>query len=348
MVRSSHLEPPLCIFGSLRNHLLLTACLPCHTPSPLPLPAHNHLSYPLGVVESISSPTLHILPRDPNNPSTLRRRSSNITPNPSYAHPHRTLEPEDSFRLRFTAYNSTFSLHLVPNLELFHPDATLTIVSEDGDETISKLDHDDFRIYRGVVVDETVTERRLMEDTVGVSPTSRFKPSFLPIFPNPLPSADSSHPVFEGAFSHNQDIYHIKTVHTFRLTRRSDDPDPFHLDRKSPHTSMFIYRDSDQLDNPYGSSSHHRRRSFDEPPHATECGADDLRFNTHISNPARSLRRERLGAIPAASPFGYAGLGRRVGDLDENWEFEYANRGPASAAAKFVKRAVNTTGCPTG
>lgn len=56
----------------------------------------------------------------------------------------------------------------MPNLELFHPHATLTVVDEDGEETVSPLNHDDFRIYRGVVIDEALTERRLMEDTVGV------------------------------------------------------------------------------------------------------------------------------------------------------------------------------------
>ncbi|RUS14040.1 hypothetical protein BC937DRAFT_94436 [Endogone sp. FLAS-F59071] len=343
-------------------------------------PAYSTLSRPLSRVELVTSPSLHILPRDPNLPSTLRRRSSDLTPNPSYAHPHRALESEDSFRLRFTAYNTTFNLHLVPNLELFHPYATLTVVDEDGEKTVSPLNHDDFRIYRGVVIDEALTERRLMEDTVGVwrdhydldSETQKGALGWARIVMRHDYSADSPHPVFEGGFSYNRDIYHIKTTHTFRLTKRTGDPDPSHPELLSnPHTSMVIFRDSDQIQpsldpsdsilphslNPRGSPDLDFHFLSTPEPADAACGADELHFNSHPSNPARALRRQRLGISSVTSPF--SGLNQR-GVFEEDWPFGLpshqinrrstvfgAARG-VPAAARFVRRQADTTGCPTG
>lgn len=53
---------------------------------------------------------------------------------------------------------------------------------------------------------------------------------------------DYPYPLFEGAFSYNNEIYHIKTNNNYHLYKRHNDP---HLPQ---HWPMVIYRDSDLFD----------------------------------------------------------------------------------------------------
>lgn len=53
---------------------------------------------------------------------------------------------------------------MIPNLELFHPNAVFHTESSGS----QSLKHEDYRIYRGVVVDAAYTDARWAEEQIGV------------------------------------------------------------------------------------------------------------------------------------------------------------------------------------
>jgi hypothetical protein len=97
-------------------------------------------------VESIESPALKITPR--------KFIARDVSPNPHYVPQFKSLRHDDSFQLQFRAYNSTIKLSLTPNTELFHPEASLVVVDVDGVESASSLIHEDYRIFKGTVIEE--------------------------------------------------------------------------------------------------------------------------------------------------------------------------------------------------
>lgn len=101
-------------------------------------------------MESVESPTIRITPR--------KFIARDVSPNPHYVPHFTSLRHDDSFQLQFNAYNSTIRLSLAPNTELFHPEASVVIVDEDGSQTTSSLIHEDYRIYKGSVLNENEDE----------------------------------------------------------------------------------------------------------------------------------------------------------------------------------------------
>jgi hypothetical protein len=92
----------------------------------------------------------------------------------------------------------------------------------------------------------------------------------------------SPDPIFEGSFSVNGDIHHVKLSSTYKLTKRSDDVD-FVEENGIDLSRMVIYRDSDteevdDLNDPSGSSQ-------------LECGMDTLLFNQRKSSFSNHFRR---------------------------------------------------------
>ena len=76
------------------------------------------------------------------------------------------------------------------------------------------------------------------------------------------------YPVFEGTFTMNGEMYHIKTISNYKLSKRQDDAELTNPD----NAHMVIYRDSDTtLVPPQGSK--------DDDGHSGECGFDRLAFN---------------------------------------------------------------------
>lgn len=89
-------------------------------------------------IEPITQPTIQLL-----HPSSqlYHKRSSFIHFN--------DLQHDDTFILEFNAYSQSFILYLEPNLHLFHPIATTTILHPDGKEVIEPISPHHFRIYKG-------------------------------------------------------------------------------------------------------------------------------------------------------------------------------------------------------
>jgi Reprolysin family propeptide len=104
-------------------------------------------------LEPIVLPTLTISPR--------KFVARDISPNPNYIPSFTSLKHDDSFHLQFQAYNSSILLSLSPNIELFHPDASTVVVDPSGEEVTSPLHHEDYRIYKGEVLDSFNTKQEL-------------------------------------------------------------------------------------------------------------------------------------------------------------------------------------------
>ncbi|KAI8090415.1 Metallo-peptidase family M12-domain-containing protein [Thamnidium elegans] len=155
------------------------------------------------------------------------------------------LTHSDSFLLEFTAFERVISINLEPNRDLFHPEATVTIFNTNGstNETKSLLPHDHF-VYKGLVNDHSDHWARIIMRTD------------LDIYP-----------IFEGAFTIDSDIYHIKTTPNYHLSKRLDDP------MSGGH--MVIYRDSDQQVN---TLEKRRAKSMD-----IMCAMEELAYNRRMA-----------------------------------------------------------------
>lgn len=92
----------------------------------------------------------------------------------------------------------------------------------------------------------------------------------------------SSDPIFEGSFSVNGDIHHIKLSSNYRITKRSDDID---LDERhgAEPSKMIIYRDSD-------TEEVESLTDRSESPQL-ECGMDNLLFNQKTSRFGNHIKR---------------------------------------------------------
>ncbi|CAM0142515.1 unnamed protein product [Umbelopsis sp. WA50703] len=84
--------------------------------------------------------------------------------NPNHNAKVQQLRHDDSLRLQFSAFNSSFNLHLIPNLDLFHSNAVFHSESSGS----HSLKHEDYRIYRGVVVNDENTDIRWTQEQTGV------------------------------------------------------------------------------------------------------------------------------------------------------------------------------------
>ncbi|KAF8937009.1 hypothetical protein BGZ58_003383 [Dissophora ornata] len=179
----------------------------------------------------------------------------------------------DIVRIQFTAYNTTFHLHLEPNLDLVHPEADL------GDG----LSRDEIMAFKGVVVEDEhhsdrkwdraartskaensqrTVEHMLYED--GVLGWARMMIEHDPDNENAL--------VLRGAFMADGDTYHVTTQQHYHIQKRSDDALPSTSPSSSPGSGLVIYRDSDL----YGRHSGIRRKRGLVQEEESSCGADLL------------------------------------------------------------------------
>ncbi|GAB5593873.1 hypothetical protein Unana1_08773 [Umbelopsis nana] len=249
---------------------------------------YSHSLRRLERIEPIISPTLTITPR--------KFIARDVSPNPNYIPHFTSLRHDDSFHLQFQAYNTTITLYLTPNTELFHPDASVIVADEHGNEATSALQHQDYRIYKGYVLDDF--------DTIDELEWARI------IVRHDI-DHEHPHPLFEGAFSIGPEIYHIKTKETFNLAKRSFDTN------HSFDSPIVIYRDSDMLDMP-STDLHMMGKRVDQSPF--ECATDDTRFNQKRLTGRRISSHLKERSLPDlydpslqlwAMPKKYSTLGKR-------------------------------------
>lgn len=103
-----------------------------------------------------------------------------------------------------------------------------------------------------------------------------------PFFPISCSRHDLAYPIFEGAFSVNEETYHVKTSSSYKRVKRSDDVDLHHGYDTTNHVRMVIYRDSDTVLPAI-------KRDLGDDGDA--CGFDKLSYNNNNNhnNPALSL-----------------------------------------------------------
>ncbi|KAF7728028.1 hypothetical protein EC973_006793 [Apophysomyces ossiformis] len=182
--------------------------------------------------------------------------------------------------MKLNTHNQSLYLHLVPNHELFHPNA---VVNQDGVE--EPLRHEEYRVYRGYVVDPAYSDERWIADQAGL-----LRDEF-------VAEHQLDYPVFEGSFRLRQDMYHIQSKTNYRLSKRSDDAD---LTEESD-VHMVVYRESDTIELPL---------SPRDAPLTPSCGFDDLMLNSFPSKPAPGLDRahpRNFGILSQSSQLGQFG-----------------------------------------
>ncbi|KAI7899377.1 Metallo-peptidase family M12B Reprolysin-like-domain-containing protein [Cokeromyces recurvatus] len=161
-----------------------------------------------------------------------------ISPNVKYRPTAHTLKHDDSFRLSLEAYNKTVYLHLIPNLDLFHPEAVFHFNGKSV-----KINPEDYQVYHGYAVDEMYTDHwwlnglleEDMDNQPGILGSARV------IVRNDI-NHNLNYPLFEGTFNMYGDIHHIKLKENYHLTKRTDD-----VQATSSNAHMIIYRDSDMI-----------------------------------------------------------------------------------------------------
>ncbi|ORX48505.1 hypothetical protein DM01DRAFT_1309533 [Hesseltinella vesiculosa] len=148
------------------------------------------------------------------------------------------LQHDDSFLLEFDAYNQGFALYLKPNLDLLHPRATETIFDDEtGTSESFPLVPQDHRIYKGQVL-TSVDHFLLANDLISEKDMDQWARITM------RHDIEHNHPfpLFEGSFSYDGDLYHIKSSTNYHLSKRHDDPLLHH------DPPLLIYRDSDLFD----------------------------------------------------------------------------------------------------
>ncbi|RCH85886.1 hypothetical protein CU098_005238, partial [Rhizopus stolonifer] len=185
---------------------------------------------------------------------------------------------DQQYLLEFSAFDQSIQLILSPHIELFHPDAQVTIFNADGSEYTEQLELHDYAVFKGFN-NQTHEWARIMmrhdlENTI----------------------------VFEGAFALDFDIYHIKTATNYHLSKRDDDP------VTTQHTDMIIYRDSDQINKVLNK----RYR----PKSDIMCAMEELAYNrrntgSHIGPNSTSFsnlwEKRSLSGCPVSRKIAYMG-----------------------------------------
>jgi hypothetical protein len=94
------------------------------------------------------------------------------------------------------------------------------------------------------------------------------------------PQQHNTYPIFEGAFTLNSDIYHIKTTPNYHMSKRHDDP----TTRMNDHSKIVIYRDSDQvLDHQQQDLFSLGKRRNRRSPDDIMCAMEELAYNRKMT-----------------------------------------------------------------
>ncbi|KAI9246490.1 Metallo-peptidase family M12-domain-containing protein [Phascolomyces articulosus] len=266
--------------------------------------SHSMAAERISRIETLNDPTLSIH-NNIQQPTTTTKTT--------------IIRHSDTFTLRFNAFDTFINLHLIPNLDLFHPDATLLIYGKnqhnDDDDDImieeeKPLHPHEHRIYKGdAKADDGSTgwARIIIRD-------------------------DDEHtypyPLFEGAFMLGSDIYHIKTTTNFHLSKRNDDPFP-----SNTNSPMVIYRDSD-----IQQKQKNRHLVSRAPEHDDDfmCAMEEMQFNQKLTG----IRNSSSTPSPGSAPLGTA-LDGMTGVLGDK------NQHHASSTHHLEKRFSSLSGCPS-
>ncbi len=251
-----------------------------------------------------STLALEILPRRPSSAGSYSKRSFPLD-SPVLRH-------TDTFRLKLSAFDDTFYLHLRPNEHLIHPAARINhyTTTSDGRSVFSysePLLPESVKAYWGEVVSDEITDDRLREDAAGVSPrpAGKSEKGWARITVHHQGDIkQGSPPSFEGAFSVHGVIHHVMTKDNYLRNKHALDPHIV-LSDEDPDSALVIFRDSDIMTpHEYHVASGGLDTGYVAPP-ARTCAHDALDFNTNpLANPV--LRRPLAPPVtPWYDPLGF-------------------------------------------
>ncbi|TIB00876.1 hypothetical protein E3P96_02522 [Wallemia ichthyophaga] len=164
-----------------------------------------------------------------------------------------TLKSTDNLRISFLLDGEHFNLHLHPNEDLFHPHARVNYLNKSGHVHHSELlQKENFRVYHGYTVSSEHSDRRVAEDAARIIRNYDFGNIFtqddiirgranIMIHDDGVDSGSS--PQFEGSFTFDSELYHIKTPSSYLASKGDDDPSPsYHPSR------LIIFKESDTVE----------------------------------------------------------------------------------------------------
>lgn len=291
--------------------------------------AHSTRSEPIQSVYQLNSASLQILPRlssQLTSTTTLNKR--NLHP-PSPSH----LRHNDSLLLRFSIPSSSskspsstqFSLSLHPTPDLIHPDAKINYHSFDSDTgqttfTTHPLLPEHVLAYTGWVIEESSVETWWAEEHASIVRPPVWASSFddprvlgwariLVHDTTQMKSHDHlDQLVWEGSFTVNDQLWHVKPLRTFNQMRHSKDTIPIPL-VSHVRGGLVAWPENDDLSQPDHTSSGSHSDSISSP-NPSSCGHDDLAFNVDPEH--------QVYQIPSAS------------DPYMSSEFQFASHAPSS------------------
>ncbi|KAF9938922.1 hypothetical protein BGZ65_011906, partial [Modicella reniformis] len=204
---------------------------------------------------------------------------------------------DDTIRLQFSAFNTTFHLYLEPNTELIHPDVDL------GPD----LSHEDIKAFKGVVIqDEHYSDHKWKRASTTSWIAKRtvehmlYEQGVVGWARMMIEHDDDSAKglVLRGAFKVNDDTYHITCQQHYHIQKRSEDATPAST---SLGSNLIIYRDSDLYKPPVGLARKKRGLQTDD----VTCGADNMLNKTaaYISSHDYYYPPDRIASIPVMGGF---------------------------------------------
>ncbi|KAI8882405.1 zincin, partial [Backusella circina FSU 941] len=160
---------------------------------------------------------------------------------------------DDHIRLTLRVYNQSLYLHLVPNLDIFHPKAVI------NQRESSQLNPQDFKVYRGYVFDPEKSQKRWEKEKLGI-PQDKLSNSEAMGWARIVITGTSRHggPIIEGAFQVHNEQFHVKTTKNYNKSKRWLDASVLIQNEDQ----MVIYKDSDIL--------------VKRENHSSLCGFDNL------------------------------------------------------------------------
>ncbi|KAH9820845.1 disintegrin-like metalloprotease [Melampsora americana] len=259
--------------------------------------AHSIRSDPIQSVYQLNSASLQILPRlssQSTSSTTLNKR--NLHP-PSPSH----LRHNDSLLLRFSIPPSSrnpsstqFSFSLHPTPDLIHPDAKINYHSFDsntGQTTLNTLPllPEDVLAYTGWVIEESSVETWWAEEHASIVRPPVWASSFddprvlgwariLVHDTTQMKSHDHLDQfVWEGSFTINGQLWHVKPLETFNQMRHSKDTIPIPLDSHVRGGLVAWPEDDDSTQSDNTLTISHANSISSQYP--ASCGHDNLAFN---------------------------------------------------------------------
>ncbi|KAI9099383.1 Metallo-peptidase family M12-domain-containing protein [Phlyctochytrium arcticum] len=205
-----------------------------------------------------------------------------------------TYRSDSNIKLSFKAIDQTFEFALQPNPDVIHPEAVVYVDGVEALQTTARL--------------RALTSNVLKGQVLGVNEAGARIPLGWARF---VVHQNKNPVVFEGSFSIDGELYHIKEIETYRKTRRSVDLPVLESDSRPSHqrdSKLILFKDQDQSRSvadiiperfgfsPVNATNVIQKRDL---PSVNTCGFDPL-----INANDRDRRRDFPSSLERRAPVG--------------------------------------------